>query len=115
MLPERLKQLRIEANLTQKQMAETMNTSQPSYQNWEKGTRNPSKENLEKLANFFNVSTDYLLGKSNIKSPSVIDEDKLDQAINQSVGFNGKPATEEEKENMKEALLLYLKSLNDQS
>lgn len=70
MLSERLKQLRLEAGLTQKQMAEYLNTSQPAYQNWEKGLRSPSKESLEKLAEFFSVSIDYLLGKNDIKNPN---------------------------------------------
>ncbi|HEM3523523.1 TPA: helix-turn-helix transcriptional regulator [Streptococcus suis] len=69
MFSERLKQLRLEAGLTQKQMAEYLNTSQPAYQNWEKGIRNPGKESIEKLTNFFNVSSDYLLGNSDIRNP----------------------------------------------
>lgn len=70
MFPERLKYLRKEAKLTQKDIANHFNTSPQSYAQWEKGLRSPSKESLEKLANFFNVSTDYLLGKSDIKQTS---------------------------------------------
>ena len=70
MFSERLKKLRKEAGLTQKQLAEYLNTSQPAYQNWEKGVRSPGKESIERLTNFFNVSSDYLLGNSNIKNPN---------------------------------------------
>ncbi|WP_449451488.1 helix-turn-helix domain-containing protein [Streptococcus suis] len=69
MFSERLKKLRTEAGLTQKQLAEYLNTSQPAYQNWEKGIRSPGKESIEKLTNFFNVSSDYLLGNSDIRNP----------------------------------------------
>ncbi len=69
MFAKRLKQLRKEANLTQKNIADNFNTSPQSYAQWEKGLRNPSKESLEKLADFFNVSTDYLLGNSDIRNP----------------------------------------------
>ena len=61
---ERLKSLRLEAGLTQKEIAEKFNIKQPNYQQWESGKRNPSGETLQKFADFFDVSTDYLLGKS---------------------------------------------------
>lgn len=69
MFPERLKELRKKSNLTQKDMAEHFGTSQPSYQAWESGKRNPNSESLDKIASFFNVSTDYLLGNTDIKNP----------------------------------------------
>lgn len=58
-----LKNLRIERKLTQKQIATDLGISQPSYQQWEKGTRSPSGETLEKLADYFGVTTDFLLGR----------------------------------------------------
>ncbi|WP_413813339.1 helix-turn-helix domain-containing protein [Streptococcus suis] len=69
MFPERLKELRNEAGLTQKEIATQLNISQPTYVQWELGRRNPSGETLEKFAKFFKVSTDYLLGNSDIKEP----------------------------------------------
>lgn len=73
MFPERLKKLRKNANLTQKDMANHFGTSQPSYQAWESGKRTPNSESLNKIAGFFNVSTDYLLGKSDFKKPDEVD------------------------------------------
>lgn len=70
MFAERLKTLRKNAGLTQKDMAQHFQTSQPSYQAWESGKRNPNKASLDKLATFFNVSVDYLLGKTDIKNPT---------------------------------------------
>ena len=73
MFPERLKALRLEANLTQNDIAKSLNISQPSYAQWENGRRKPSSETLEKFAQFYNVSTDYLLGKSDYKNSDEID------------------------------------------
>ncbi|MBF0819902.1 helix-turn-helix transcriptional regulator [Streptococcus danieliae] len=67
MLPQRLKELRTEAGLTQKEIADKLKIGQNSYSNWEKGIRTPIFPTLEKLAEFFNVPTDYLLGNSNIR------------------------------------------------
>lgn len=111
MFTERLKILRKEAGLTQKDVAEHLGIKQPTYAQWENGRTKPKGETLEKFANFFNVSTDYLLGNTDIKNTLTIDEEKLNQAIEQSLGYSGKPATETEKENIKEAILIYLESL----
>lgn len=73
-LPERLKKLRKEHSLTQKNLAEKLNIAQPRILEWEKGKRNPNKESLESLSKVFNVSVSYLLGETNIKSSSDIDE-----------------------------------------
>ncbi|WP_161979579.1 helix-turn-helix domain-containing protein [Streptococcus sp. S784/96/1] len=113
MFQERLKDLRIKAGLTQKQVAEHFNIKQPTYAQWENGRTKPKEATLKKFAQYFNVSIDYLTGKSDIKDATAIDEDKLDQAIEKSLGFNGKPATESEKASMKEALMIYLESLKD--
>ena len=110
MFPERLKALRKKAKLTQKQIAEALNIKQPTYAQWENGRTKPKGETLEKFADFFNVSTDYLLGKTDIKNSSDIDEDALEQSLRKSIGFNGKPATDKEIENMKNALIDYLKN-----
>ena len=50
-------------NLTQRQVAEYLNMAQPSYIRYEKGTAQPSLENLVKLADLFETSIDYLCGR----------------------------------------------------
>ncbi|WP_368664498.1 helix-turn-helix domain-containing protein [Streptococcus gallolyticus] len=67
MLPQRLKELRKETGLTQKEIANQIHVGQNSYSNWENGNRKPTAEITSKLAEFFNVSIDYLLGKTDIK------------------------------------------------
>ncbi|WP_164683352.1 helix-turn-helix domain-containing protein [Streptococcus hyointestinalis] len=112
MFPERLKLLRAEAGLTQKELASKLNIKQQTYAQWENGRTKPRAATLEKFAIFFNVSTDYLLGNTDVRNANIIDDKKLDDAISRSLGFNGKPPTDEERENMKEVLKIYLESLN---
>lgn len=58
----RLKELREEKNLTQNDIAKAINTSRPNIGRWEKGENEPSSSAVIALAQFFNVSADYLLG-----------------------------------------------------
>lgn len=50
--------------MTQKQVAVYLNISQPSYIRYENGSSEPSLENLVRLAELFDVSVDFLLGRS---------------------------------------------------
>ena len=59
---DRLKQLRAEKHITQKQLADFLNVTQNAVFNWENGKRKPSIEMIEKIAVFFNVSPSYLMG-----------------------------------------------------
>ena len=105
LLGTRFKEYRLRCNLTQKEVANHFQTSPQSYAQWEKGLRKPSAENLQKLADFFNVSTDYLLGKNDFPEPdSDID---LDTAIDNSVAFDGTPITDDDREIIKNYLKDY--------
>jgi transcriptional regulator with XRE-family HTH domain len=79
MLQERLKQLREERNLSKIEIAKCLNISQSAYGKYELGKRKPDIDTLDRLAVFFNVSTDYLLGKTNIRNS--IASDNLDISI----------------------------------
>lgn len=59
---QRLKELRKEKELTQKELACILQTTDDSIFSWEKGRSQPSIEMLRKLSKFFGVSVDYLLG-----------------------------------------------------
>lgn len=59
-----LKMLRESAGLSQEALAKKINISQSALGNYERGTRAPDKDIVVKLANFFNVSCDFLLGVS---------------------------------------------------
>ena len=68
---EKLKSLRIEKNLTQKQVADRIGLAISAVSSYESGTRYPSYDALVKLARIFHVSTDYLLGITNTRNIDV--------------------------------------------
>ncbi len=63
-LGQRLKDLRKQKKVGQKEVAELLGVSLRSYQFYESGEYDPSLPNLVVLADYFQVSTDYLLGRS---------------------------------------------------
>ena len=62
MIAERLKDIRIENDLTQTQMAKILNTTQTSYNRWENNVELISLKKIIKVCNYFNTSMDYLIG-----------------------------------------------------
>jgi HTH-type transcriptional regulator, competence development regulator len=64
-LAERLKEARKQKKLTQRELAAKLSISQSTVALYETGDRNPDPDTLNKLADFFNVSTDWLLGRTN--------------------------------------------------
>lgn len=64
MIKERLRELRKEKSKHQKDIAAILGISVTGYASYEQGLTNPSLETLLILADFYNVSTDYLLGKT---------------------------------------------------
>ncbi len=63
MINERIKQLRQARSMTQVELASGLGVSKQCVSNWENDYIQPSIEMLIKLAEFFKVSTDYLLGR----------------------------------------------------
>ncbi|KXA60668.1 XRE family transcriptional regulator [Streptococcus oralis subsp. dentisani] len=105
MFIERLKKLRKKEKLTQKDIATFLNISQPAYQQFESGKKKMNLETMEKLADYFNVSIDYLLGKTDI--PDFDLEIDIDNAIDNSVAYDGTPITDNDREIIKDFLKDY--------
>ncbi len=61
---DRLKDLRVNANFTQRQIAEMLGMKQQSYMRYENNTGEPNLDTVVKLCEIFDVSSDYLLGIS---------------------------------------------------
>lgn len=66
---ENIRSLRIDNGHTQKQVAEYLGISQNTYSQYEIGTLNYPVDAVVRLADFYGVSTDYLLGRTNVKDP----------------------------------------------
>lgn len=71
---KRLKELRLQKGVPQQKVAKYLGVSRQAYSNYENGNRNPDNEVLLKLAEFFEVSVDYLLrGDEALNDPGVTD------------------------------------------
>lgn len=109
MLSKRLKELRLEAGLTQKELAIAINTSQQNIGLYENGKRNPKREILNRISKYFNVSINYLLGNSEIRNPEKeieLDFEKVKESLRKSLGYNGADnIPEEELESMAQAFI----------
>lgn len=63
---EKIKELRLEKGISQAALAKAIGVSQKAVDFWEKGENEPKASYILKLADFFDVSTDYLLGRGDI-------------------------------------------------
>jgi transcriptional regulator with XRE-family HTH domain len=77
MFSKRLKELRDEKGISQKDLAEAVNLSQQAIAKYETDTATPNPDTLAAIANYFNVSIDYLVCNSDIKkAPATNDSDE---------------------------------------
>lgn len=67
MFSQRLKELRKSIDITQVALAKKLFVSQQAVAKWEVGTASPNPDMLNNIASFFNVTTDYLLGRTDEK------------------------------------------------
>lgn len=72
-----IKDLRKKAGLSQKEFADLFNVHQTAVSQWETGKTTPDKETLIKISDYFNISVDSLLGKTDIKNPRPKNEEEL--------------------------------------
>lgn len=98
---ERLKQLRNERKLTQTELGNKINVTKVSISGYESGKRSPDTDTLQRLADFFEVSTDYLLGRTDIPvhTSQNKDEEEFHAFINDpelGVWYKELPKSEEE-------------------
>lgn len=68
----RLKKLRLEKNITQAELGKYFNLSDAAINRYEKGINQPDLSTIVKFAEFFNVTSDYLLGLSDIRNNSML-------------------------------------------
>lgn len=103
---ERIKQLRIENKWTQEFVADKLHISMGALSRYETGMYEPkSLDLLKDFSQLFNVSTDYLLGKSDIRNPEKI-EDTLEL---RNFMKNYTPPTQKQKEQIKSLIEIVLK------
>lgn len=106
MLGENLKDLRIKKDLTQQQVADLLNINRVTYTQYELNKRDPDTNTLIRLADFFGVTTDDLLGRD---KPNETSEEKKPKDLekfldNQEIMFDGVPLTEDDKAKIRKSL-----------
>ena len=69
MICMRLRDLREDRDLTQTELAKLLQIHQTTYSDYERGKLNVPLTALDKLADFYHVSVDYLLGRTDVKTP----------------------------------------------
>lgn len=112
MFSKRLRKLRLEADLKQSELAGKIDLAPSTISMYEQGRRLADQETLKKLADYFNVTTDYLLGRSDIKRPEseIEDEEKdIEKAIDELLQQDGLMLCGDELDD--EALLLLRDSI----
>ena len=77
-ISNRLKELRLCSGLTQKRLASTLGLSVTCYAGYEQGYREPDLYMLIKIANYYSVSTDYLLGREDEMGQIIVAPDLSD-------------------------------------
>ena len=65
----RIRDLREDRDLKQKQIADLLMCDQSLYSKYERGERPVPMEHMDRLADFYGVSVDYLMGRTNVKTP----------------------------------------------
>ena len=68
----RIKTLRKERNISQKELAKVLGVNEDTISVWERGLRTPSRFMLERLAYLFSVDKEYLLGESNERYSMIV-------------------------------------------
>nr|DAP48641.1 MAG TPA: Repressor protein CI [Caudoviricetes sp.] len=77
---EILRKERVNLGLNQVEFAKIFNVTKQTVSNWENGNRNPDSATLSKIADYFEVSVDYLLGRTDERNTNK-EKSKLDPSI----------------------------------
>lgn len=108
----RLKLLREEKGLFQSDIAKILGVSVAAVGFYENEKRDMSPETIIKLAEYFGVSTDYLLGKSDIRNPGKQIDDVLNEAMIGMSKEEYEALTETQKKQIRD-FALFVKNQND--
>lgn len=80
-----MRKIRREKDITQEELAEMLNYKKSTICNWERGKRMPRVDDLKRLSVIFNVTVDYLVGKSEEKKGRLVTVEELKTFIPEDV------------------------------
>lgn len=96
MIGQRIRDLRKQKRMSQTELAKSAGVSQTTVTAWETGKAEPSSSAVAKLADIFNVTTDYLLGRPNKQETKKDDVELSDDDV--IMTWRGKPLSDEDRE-----------------
>ncbi|MCR5749319.1 MAG: helix-turn-helix domain-containing protein [Lactobacillus sp.] len=96
MIGQRIRDLRKQKRVSQTELAKSAGVSQTTVTAWETGKAEPSSSAVAKLADIFNVTTDYLLGRPNKQETKKDDVELSDDDV--IMTWRGKPLSDEDRE-----------------
>lgn len=107
-----MKKLRTVSRMTQEELGKKINVTKVSISGYENGNRSPDTETLQKIADTYNVTTDYLMGRTDNPNPNKDEKDiakrleefKKDLSSTDGLNFSGEPMSEDAKESLIEAM-----------
>lgn len=105
----RLKELRKEYKMTQEELAGKLGLVRTAIANYETGRTSPDSETLSLIANIFNTTTDYLLGRTDIKQPieNIIKEQNKTDSSSDEITEEIRNLSPESQEELKKLIELY--------
>ncbi|CAI3315964.1 helix-turn-helix transcriptional regulator [Enterococcus cecorum] len=104
MLLDRVKMLAKNRGITIAELERKLDFSQGSISRWIK--QSPSSERVQKVADYFDVSVDYLLGRSENMNNTDMDT-KLERMMDNAMSYDGKPISDEDRPIIKGILKAY--------
>lgn len=112
---ERLRELRVQSNYSQQDLADKIGVTKQTISQYERGVRKPDMDTLTALCDIFNVSSDYLMGKSDV-TVRLLNSDDLkrlnlsyQKQSDMAAHFDGEEFTEDEWEEI-EKFKMFVKS-----
>ena len=96
MIGLRIRELRKQKRMSQTELAKSAGVSQTTVTAWETGKAEPSSSAVARLADIFNVTTDYLLGRPNKQGTKKDDVELSDDDV--IMTWRGKPLSDEDRE-----------------
>lgn len=98
MIGQTIRDLRKLKKMSQSELAKVVGVSQTTVTAWETGKAEPSSSAISSLADYFNVTTDYLLGRPEKKDDDNVDYVALDKALDNARSFDGEPIDDHDRE-----------------
>lgn len=112
---KRIRELRKERNLTMKRLGEAIGVAESTISLYENGKRQPDNDTLQKLADYFNVSVDYILGRTDDMNQNPGEENISFDDFTYAMYNESKELTEEDKQALLGMARLLKKKKQDQN